>query len=487
LEPRQYELTVRAKFSNGEAQEDKMVIEVLAPPSSVKVRGRIALFDPKGETGAWLNRLGISAQLVDAEADLAGCDLLIVGKAALGVNSPAPDIHRVRDGLKVLVLEQTSEALEKRIGFRVEEYGLRQVFARVPDHPALEGLTAEKLANWRGEATILPSRLKYETRPRYGVTVQWCGLPVTRLWRCGNRGNVASVLIEKPACGDFLPILDGGYSLQYSPLLEYREGKGVVVFCQLDVTGRTESEPAAEVLVRNLVQYLSTWTPGPKRTAMYAGNAEGKKFLESVGVSTQLCDAKNLGPGEVLVLGPGVDTALAGQTGDIWHWLQEGGNLLAISLDQQATDRLLPFKVNMQSAEHISAFFEPFSMRSLMAGIGPADVHNRDPRQVPLLSAGARIIGDGVLAQAESANVVFCQLAPWQFEPTKQMNLKRTNRRLSFLVSRLLGNLGVEALTPLLERFHQPVSVLEMQKRWLAGFYVDQPEEWDDPYRFFRW
>jgi hypothetical protein len=29
--------------------------------------------------------------------------------------------------------------------------------------------------------------------------------------------------------------------------------------------------------------------------------------------------------------------------------------------------------------------------------------------------------------------------------------------------------------------------VLEMQKRWLAGFYVDQPEEWDDPYRFFRW
>jgi len=23
--------------------------------------------------------------------------------------------------------------------------------------------------------------------------------------------------------------------------------------------------------------------------------------------------------------------------------------------------------------------------------------------------------------------------------------------------------------------------------RWLDGFYLDQPEEWDDPYRFFRW
>jgi len=25
------------------------------------------------------------------------------------------------------------------------------------------------------------------------------------------------------------------------------------------------------------------------------------------------------------------------------------------------------------------------------------------------------------------------------------------------------------------------------QGRWLAGLYLDEPEEWDDPYRFFRW
>jgi hypothetical protein len=25
------------------------------------------------------------------------------------------------------------------------------------------------------------------------------------------------------------------------------------------------------------------------------------------------------------------------------------------------------------------------------------------------------------------------------------------------------------------------------QGRWLEGFYLDAPEEWDDPYRFFRW
>ena len=143
----------------------------------------------------------------------------------------------------MILFEQTSEVLEKRFGFRTAEYGLRQLFPRVPDHPILAGITTEHLRDWRGEATILPSRLKYEMRPRYGITVQWCDLPVTRLWRCGNRGNVASVLIEKPACGDFLPILDGGFSLQYSPLMECREGNGLVLFCQVDVTGRTESYP----------------------------------------------------------------------------------------------------------------------------------------------------------------------------------------------------------------------------------------------------
>jgi hypothetical protein len=47
--------------------------------------------------------------------------------------------------------------------------------------------------------------------------------------------------------------------------------------------------------------------------------------------------------------------------------------------------------------------------------------------------------------------------------------------------------MGVAAPTPLLDRFHHPVATAQSEQRWLAGFYSDQPEEWDDPYRFFRW
>ena len=73
------------------------------------------------------------------------------------------------------------------------------------------------------------------------------------------------MLIEKPARGDFFPIPDGGYALQYSPLLEFREGKGMMLFCQLDVNGRTENDPAADTIVDNILSYTASWKPSPKR------------------------------------------------------------------------------------------------------------------------------------------------------------------------------------------------------------------------------
>ena len=34
---------------------------------------------------------------------------------------------------------------------------------------------------------------------------------------------------------------------------------------------------------------------------------------------------------------------------------------------------------------------------------------------------------------------------------------------------------------------YKPNNQAHEEKRWLNGLYQDQPEEWDDPYRFFRW
>jgi len=515
LEPGEYPLTLTVRFGSGETQEDSFALHVLERPQVPKTRMkttlqhsevrritsfpsafrlspsafRVALFDPKGETGELLSDIGVRCEPVDARSDLTPFNVLIVGKEALTVDGPAPDIARVQDGLRVLMFQQKSDVLEKRFGFRVQEYGLRQVFNRVIDHPVLAGLETENLRDWRGEATIVPPRLNYELRPRYGPTVEWCGIKVTRPWRCGNYGNVATVLIEKPACGDFLPIVDGGFNLQYSPLLEYREGKGMVLLCQMDVIGRTESEPAAMRLVSNILNYVATWSPLPRRQVLYVGDPIGRAHLEQTGMYVNEYEGGQLSTDNLLVVGPGSRQKWALHADAIRPWLRAGGHLLTIGLDESETQAFLPFSVTMKKAEYLCAFFESAGTNSLLAGIGPAEVTIREPRQLPLIESGVNLVGDGVLAMAKDANLVFCQLAPWQFDYRKYYNLKRSFRHTSCLVTRILGNMGARGATPFISRFSTPVSSndTDAASRWLKGFYLDTPEEMDDPYRYFRW
>ena len=313
------------------------------------------------------------------------------------------------------------------------------------------------------------------------------------MWRYGCYGNVASVLIEKPAIGDFLPIMDGGFNLQYSPMMEYREGKGMILFCQMDVTGRTENDPAPMRLLANMLGYVSTYSPSQSSTALYIGDPAGREHLEQVGMSPGGYGGGALTPEQVLVVGPGGGAQLAPHKENIARWLKAGGRVLAIGLDEREAGAFLPFSVTTKEAEHICAYFEPTGMKSLLMGIGPAETQIREPRQLPLVAGGAVLVDNGVLAVAEDANVVFCQLAPWQFDHKDLYHVKMTFRRTSFLVTRLLANMRSSATTPLLSRFSTPIDAdMVADKgmkigRCLSGLYLDEPVEMDDPYRFFRW
>jgi hypothetical protein len=95
--------------------------------------------------------------------------------------------------------------------------------------------------------------------------------------------------------------------------------------------------------------------------------------------------------------------------------------------------------------------------------------------------------------------LVFWQLLPyvvapaavrenqWVSEGLEQYSLKKTFRRASFTLTRILANMGVAGSTPIATRFSSPVTESSPEKRWLEGLYLEQPEEWDDPYRFFGW
>jgi hypothetical protein len=261
----------------------------------------------------------------------------------------------------------------------------------------------------------------------------------------------------------------------------------MILFCQMDVTGRSEGDPAAETLARILLQYAGDWQPPPDRRPVYVGDPAGRRHFEAAGVPLDSYEGGELSADRVLIVGPGGGPQVASSAASIGAWLESGGNLLAIGLDEAGANAFLPFQVSMRRGEYICAPFEPFGVGSPLAGAAPADALNRAPRELSLLSAGASVVGGGILATGERANVVFCQLVPWEFDPLKQMNLKRTFRRTSFLVARLLANMGVAGQTPLLGRFREPIPPDGEEKRWLEGLYLDRPEEWDDPYRFFRW
>ncbi len=336
----------------------------------------------------------------------------------------------------------------------------------------------------------MPPRLDYEMRPRYGPTVKWCDIPVTRVWRCGNRGNVASVLIEKPARGDFLPILDGGFSLQYSPLLEYREGRGLVLFCQLDVTGRTETDPAAETLARKSSSMSSTWKPAPEpegRLCRRSGRdlpSRIRGHRRRMPIWERTCHPTTRSSWWARAEGG----SSRPEHPAIAAWLKAGGNLLAIGLDEQDANAFLPFPVRMKKAEHISADFEPFDAGSLARrgwaggrpqprppGIAPR--HGRCHRH-RRRRAGP---GGGLQRRLLSTRAVAVRLRRASRTSSGRIAAHRSSCRACWPTWASSGD------TPVLARFHTPVAAAAPERRWLNGLYLDQPEEWDDPYRFFRW
>src|SRR2546429_8498096 len=197
----------------------------------------------------------------------------------------------------------------------------------------------------------------------------------------------------------------------------------------MDVSGRTENDPAAEKLARNILEYVSDWKPTPRRKALYAGEETGRKHL--------MMDSYEGGPlsaDQILIVGPGGGAKLAENKAAVERFLKARGYLLAIGLDDREANSFLPFKVTTKQAEHIAARFEPFAAGSLLSGVSPADVHNRDPRELPLITGGAARFCDGGLGEAGKIDVVFCPMTARPGEPVRALDLKRASRRASGLV-----------------------------------------------------
>jgi hypothetical protein len=459
-----FRLTAAFDFEGGATQADEFSLHAVEPPRPPRLAAPVQLYDPRGLTARLFERLGVRFAPFDGARAPDASALVVIGREALDAVS-APWLAGARDGLRVLVFEQTSGALEG-IGFRIAERGSRRLFPRFA-HPATRGLDAAFFRDWSGAATLLPPYLPdLPEAETHDPLWKWSGFTNTRVWRCGNRGNVASVLIEKPARGDWRALVDGEFDLQYAALLECAEGRGRVVFCQLDVTGRTADEPAADRLVVKLLEELDGGSPRRGRAVAALGK-ETERLLRDAGGAGAAAGAE----GRLLVVGPGAGAPPP----DIFRAVEGGMNLLCLGLSGDELKAWCPMPV--ATVRTNACFTRIENLPPELNGLGNADWawHGRmafDALAVPeserdAASPALRVIRHG------KGRVVLWQVPPWMIDEKAKPYLRTSKRRANAMAARLLANLGAELRAPLGGR---PPSV-----------YLDTPETGDDPYRYYRW
>ncbi|WP_303056023.1 glycoside hydrolase family 2 TIM barrel-domain containing protein [Victivallis vadensis] len=423
-------VTAEVRSGNGELWSDSITLHPIQPPA-VRLQSKVGLYDPEGTAAPLLDKLGIPYQAVSKTAELDDVELLILGRHALD-RFPLHLEEALKQGMKLLILEQSARTLS-RIGIRSNTQGLRTVFPAGREFPEL-------LENWRGSSTLLPPYLELPEIAHGYPAENWNGFINRRIWRSGNRGNVAAVLPEKPSVGNWLPLYQGGFDLQFAPLLLMTEGRSRILFCQLEISARTVQDPQAEQTLAKALRYLDDTSPAPVRKVWYSGNEKLRTQLEQTGVVCEKIDPAKLSSGDLLVLGPGEAVP-----GNLRRRIQGGLNVLACGLTGAELSRFVP-EVNASPGEWMSDWVDGLGERPEYRGIGNAELHFRYPLRFdgfPKDSTGGISlnsirIGRGIL--------VMMQLPPWRFD-RKVHATRTTARRADFLLMRLLANLGAEFRT----------------------------------------
>jgi len=488
-----FKLNATFTFAGNVRQTDTFDIRTVAPPLAITT-DRVLLYDTKGITAQHFDRLGIPyryymckdlnappkavnvnlswptvGDLHDEDEDIipvlvtrgVSSGWLVIGRESLDKTSVEWIKRRGWDG--ILVMEQTSKQLTELLGFRIAERGSRLLFPRVFDRATMPFFIEGNeclLRDWAGSSTLLPDHLTdLDDVEVHDPRWQWCGQTSTRVWRCGNRNSVASVLIEKPAVGDWLALIDGEFDLQYAPLLEHRNGNGHIIFCQLDVSGRTTPDPVADQMTIDILkELLSVARPRVYKTCTILGD-NAKQLCASLGINAAYTN--------LIIASSGAEMPR-----DLHQQIADGANVLCLGMNAEEIAKWSPVPMTVTFT---NAYFTRIEkLPSELDGLSNADWAWHGQMSFYAFPSGSaehqlgnqalRIIKHG------KGTIVFWQVPPWQIDEVKKPYLRTTKRRANAMASRLLANLGA-TFEPSLGK----------------PLYLDTPENVDDPYRYYRW
>ena len=489
-------LDVREEGSGRAVAKDAFDLTVFPRPKQAPAAAASETFfvlDPRGETTAWLEEMGVATRRWEAGSAAPG-RVLVVGREALrGLKGLPYTAEEVESGLRVVVFEQHCRDLGN-IGFRHEDRSPRQVFVRREEHPLAAGLNPEALRDWRGHATLISPGPEGD---RTAVS--------RRFYRAGNRGSVASAIIETPHFGPFETVLDCEFDLSYTPLMRWRHGRGEIVFSQLDLVDRIGREPAADRVALNLIEYLRTPLEGGLRRTAVCLDPTTVERVRGLGFAAAPLPADGLGVEKHLLVVTGGQAGLvAGTRARIQTFVERGGDLLVLYADEELlADGLFGGRVEARPAR-VDTNLVGAAEHPLLRGAGPQNLHWRGVTDLvkvrsdadgftPLLDGLAGVLprGEGRvvffqvdpervadIAAAKEADPVLKDVDPETGEPKEKalsdarmrLHRARTRWHVNRLHGILLGNLGVRSSRALAKRLFEvrPEMTVAPVNEWMV-------------------
>ena len=282
------------------------VLAVFPGPAAIKTARPVGLICPGDEAGGTLDALGAAHQMIDTPAQVSSkrFDVIVVGAMDDQDWSRFDAVLDVfaREGGRVVLLSQTTlggsfarwgEVAAARAGARV--------FVRAWGHPLLAGLEEGDLN--LGDAQGPPLSLAPGSAAR-------------------------SVLVSPSARGRMETVLAEG-----------RHGKGMLVFCQIDLMGAAASHPAGRWLLRSILVEASAFKGnGRVRAALLADQGS---LADALGDLPLRIDAADLGTKGVRVAMLDASATISGEAWTaIAQWVNGGGLLYVYDVDKSTAAAL---------------------------------------------------------------------------------------------------------------------------------------------------
>jgi len=395
----------------------------------LKRAGRdVLVFDPEGETTKLIKALGYTTVAWDGRP--ARGKVLVVGRNALsGGKSPPGLLDKfVGAGGRAVVFAQQPEWLTEKVGLRVAPIVSRWFYPvhSLGDSPILRGLDEKDLRDWRGGGTLVPETLYTEldnNERRY------------KGWHWGNRGSVSSAPIEKPHRSGWRPLIEGEFDLAFTPLMELAYGDGLVVWSGLDLSGRSQRDPVAQLLGARIIEYAADVKLTPRfAKAFYIGGEKDSRIVTLLGLIHDKVEALPKAPA-LVVIGEGAGI----NDGALKKFLSAGGK--ALVLPRAINAGVLGFKL---AEKDFDGSLEVPSWEECR-GLSPSDLRLRAFIKTPLLVSGPGKIGaGGSLGRlgVGSGVAILAQVSPDMLPYTEKTYFRYSAWRVTRTLSQILANMG---------------------------------------------